>query len=182
MIFGNSQPFSTFEPHDWVGKYYFIWPHSVFIAMLKFFSSFDKWELLSSCSAVASLAAGHGSRYVGSIVAQLSPWHKGLVVPLHVGPSRTREGTHVPCIGRQILNHWTTREVQYNVFTAALPKWSECSIPGGTAVKNPPADAGDTKDAGSIPGLGSSPGDGIGNPLQYSRLENSMDRGKPGRL
>ena len=41
-------------------------------------------------------------------------------------------------------------------------------------VKNPPANAGD---AGSIPGLGTSPGEGNGYPLQYSCLENPMDRG-----
>ena len=44
-------------------------------------------------------------------------------------------------------------------------------------VKNPPANAGDVKDVGSIPGLGRSPGGGSGNPLQYSSLENPMDRG-----
>ena len=44
-------------------------------------------------------------------------------------------------------------------------------------VKNPPANAGDIKDTGSIPGLGRSPRGGNGNPLQYSCLENSMDRG-----
>ena len=43
-------------------------------------------------------------------------------------------------------------------------------------VKNPPANAGDTGDMGSIPGLGRSPGGGHGNPLQYSCLENPMDR------
>ena len=37
--------------------------------------------------------------------------------------------------------------------------------------------AGDIRDVGSIPGLGHSPGGGRGNPLQYSGLENSMDRG-----
>ena len=46
-----------------------------------------------------------------------------------------------------------------------------------TVVKNPPANAGDVKDAGSIPGSGRSPGGGHGNPLQYSCLENPMDRG-----
>ena len=44
-------------------------------------------------------------------------------------------------------------------------------------VKNPPANAGDIRDTGSIPGLGRSPGRGHGNPLQYSCLENPMDRG-----
>ena len=45
------------------------------------------------------------------------------------------------------------------------------------AVKNPPANSGDIRDMGSIPGLGRSPGEGHGNPLQYSCLENLMDRG-----
>ena len=44
-------------------------------------------------------------------------------------------------------------------------------------VKNLPADAGDPRGLGLIPGLGRSPGGGHGNPLQYSCLENSMDRG-----
>ena len=43
-------------------------------------------------------------------------------------------------------------------------------------VKNPPANAGDVE-VGSIPGLGRSPGEGHGNPLQYSILENPVDRG-----
>ena len=44
-------------------------------------------------------------------------------------------------------------------------------------VKNPPTNAGDTRDMGSISGLGRSPGGGHGNPLQYSCLENPIDRG-----
>jgi len=47
---------------------------------------------------------------------------------------------------------------------------------GGAVVKNPPASAGDVRHMGSVPGLGTSPGKGIGNPLQYSCLENSMDK------
>ena len=47
-------------------------------------------------------------------------------------------------------------------------------FPYGSAVKNPPANAGDV---GSIPGWGRSPGEGNGNSPQYSCLENSMDRG-----
>ena len=43
-------------------------------------------------------------------------------------------------------------------------------------VKNPPANAGDVREAGSIPGLGRSSGEGNGNPLQYSCLGNPMDR------
>ena len=52
--------------------------------------------------------------------------------------------------------------------------WYPMGFPSGTAVKNPPANAGDT---GLIPGSGRSPGEGNGNPFQYSCLENSMDRG-----
>ena len=44
-------------------------------------------------------------------------------------------------------------------------------------VKNPPANAGDLRDSGSTPGSGRSPGGGHRNPLQYSCLENPMDRG-----
>ena len=50
-------------------------------------------------------------------------------------------------------------------------------FPGGTVVKNPPANAGDTRDAGLIPGLGRSLGEGNGKTLQCSCLGDSMDRG-----
>ena len=46
-----------------------------------------------------------------------------------------------------------------------------------TVVKNSPANAGDTRDVGSIPGLERSPGVGNGNPFQYSCLKNPMDKG-----
>ena len=52
------------------------------------------------------------------------------------------------------------------MISVRLPRW--------LMVKNPPARAGD---AGSIPGSGRSPGEGNGNPLQYSSLGNPMDRG-----
>ena len=51
------------------------------------------------------------------------------------------------------------------------------SVPGGAVVKNLPASAGDATDTGSIPGSGRCPGGGTGNPLQYSCLESSKDRG-----
>ena len=47
-------------------------------------------------------------------------------------------------------------------------------LPGGSVVKNPPANVGDMS---SIPVFGRSLGEGNGNPLQYSYLENPMDRG-----
>ena len=59
--------------------------------------------------------------------------------------------------------------------------WTFASIWASQVVlvvkKNPPANAGDARDTGSIPGSGRSPGEGDGNPLQDTCLENSMDRG-----
>ena len=51
------------------------------------------------------------------------------------------------------------------------------SFPGGSVVKILPASAGDIGDLGSIPEVGRTPAGGNGNPLQYSCLENSTDRG-----
>ena len=50
-------------------------------------------------------------------------------------------------------------------------------FPGGSVVKYPPANAGDAGDSGLMPGSGRSPGEGNGNPLQYSCLGNPMNRG-----
>ena len=47
-------------------------------------------------------------------------------------------------------------------------------------IKNPPVNAGDIKDVNSVPGLGRSPGRGNDNPLQYSCLENPMDKAASG--
>ena len=64
------------------------------------------------------------------------------------------------------------------MFTAALSTVAKTWAPQVVlVVKNPHASAGDIRDADSIPPLGRSPGGGRGNPLQYSYLENSMDRG-----
>ena len=51
-----------------------------------------------------------------------------------------------------------------------LPKFAQS---GGAVVRNLPANAGDAADVGSIPGSGRSPGEGNGNPLQYSCLEEA---------
>ena len=59
------------------------------------------------------------------------------------------------------------------MFQCHSPKSSH-PLPGGSEDKASACNAGDL---GSIPGLGRSPGEGIGNPLQYSCLENPMDRG-----
>ena len=55
------------------------------------------------------ISVTHGLSSCGTQAQQL--WHTGLVAPQHVGSSRTRDRARVPCIGRWILNHCTTREV-----------------------------------------------------------------------
>ena len=72
---------------------------------------------------------------------------------------------------------WETTPIYNKRTTTPLPINSKMS---SYVVNNPPANAGDarnTRDIGLTPGLGRSPGEGHGNPLQYSCLENSMDRG-----
>ena len=66
--------------------------------------------LISSCGVQASHCAGF------SCCGALAPGHTGLVAPWHVGSSWTGDQTHVPCISRWILNHWTTGEVLIHVF------------------------------------------------------------------
>ena len=55
---------------------------------------------------------------VGSRAQAQKLWHTGPVAPQHVGSSQTRARTHVPCIGRQTLNHCATREVPRSYFKA----------------------------------------------------------------
>ena len=55
--------------------------------------------------------------------------------------------------------------------------YSLLGFPRGSVVKNLPANRGDIRDVGSVPGSGRSPGGGHGNPLQFSCLGNPMDRG-----
>ena len=68
-------------------------------------------------------------------------------------------------------------EVAQSCPTCSSSSNNYIGFPGGSAVKNPSANARDIRDEGWMPGLGRSPGGGNGNPLQYSCLENSMDRG-----
>ena len=77
------------------------------------FSSCDEQRLLSSCGAWASHCSGFsrgawalGHKYWAQYLCPTS-----LVASRHTGPSWTRDQTYVTWIGRQILNHWTTREV-----------------------------------------------------------------------
>ena len=74
-------------------------------------------------------------------------WHMGLVASQHVASSWTRDRIQVSCTGRQILCHFPH---------SSDGKESACNA----------------EDLGSIPGSGRFPGEGNGNPLQYSCLEN----------
>ena len=73
-----------------------------------------------------SLVAGHGPLILGAspaaqaLGAQASVARRpALVAPRHAGPSESRGCDCVPCVGRQILNHWTTRNVPYVAFFLA---------------------------------------------------------------
>ena len=63
------------------------------------------------------------------------------------------------------------------IFIVVQQKWG---FPGGLEVKNPPANEGDLRGMGSVPGSGRSPGGGQGNSLRCSCLESPMDRGPGG--
>ena len=75
---------------------------------------------------------------------------------------------------------WMIRSELF-VVNLKSPIGTSRSFPGGSVVKNPPANLGDIRDVGSIPESGRSPGEGNGNPLQCSCLENPWTE-KPGRL
>ena len=73
--------------------------------------------------------------------------------------------------------HWLIfKRAKYEFSFQCLQVYFVLRFPGGTRVKNPPANAADVRDIGSTPGSGRSSGGGHGNPPQYSRLENPTNR------
>ena len=88
-------------------------------------------------------------------------------VPTSQGPHRDPSDSHV-LMPEILLPEIHPQEISLNMLKTQLP--------GGSVVKHQPATAGEAGDVGSIPGSGRSPGEGHGTPLQYSCLENSMDR------
>ena len=80
-------------------------------------------------------------------------------------------GTYMQRASSVLLDIMCVQEVRI-----ASAQGSERGFPRGAVVKNPPANVGDTRKVGSIPGSERSPGVGNGNPFQYSCLENHMDR------
>ena len=105
-------------------KIIYMWLHWVVVAVWTS-SSCGQWGLFFTVvcgllTAVASLIAGHGLygtwaqqlQLVGSRAWVKQLWPMGLAAcSMWDSSSQTKDGTHVPCIGRWILNHWTTREV-----------------------------------------------------------------------
>ena len=85
---------------------------------------------------------------------------------------QTSLGTYMQRASSVLLDVMCVQEVRI-----ASAQGSERDFPCGAVVKNPPANVGDTRKVGSIPGSERSPGVGNGNPFQYSCLENPMDRG-----
>jgi len=79
-------------------------------------------------------------------------------------------GTHTSCISRQVLHH--QHHLRSLIYLFKELAWASLV---SQMVKNPPANAGHPC---SIHGWGRSSGEGNGNPLQYSCLENSMDKGR----
>ena len=75
-----------------------------------------------------------------------------------------------------VLSSYCTNSGGRVIWYSGLNRLNQWPSQVALVVKKPPANAGDTRDAGLIPGLGRFPGGGHGNPLQYSCLENPMDR------
>ena len=97
--------------HHYYFKSLFFWLCWVFIAGPGF-TELQQAGVTLHCGAWASHCGGfscYGARALATWAWQL--WFVGLVASGHVASSQTRDRTSVPCIGRQILNHWTTREV-----------------------------------------------------------------------
>ena len=119
--------------------------------------------------------------------------HKGTVVSLTTLRNRTQKSILFSLLCRFVLLPWSAHNTSLfqhlcsstEPWPLSIPElrhgmWKAkivLGFPGGSVVKNPPANAGDVRDTGSIPESGKSPGGGHGNSLQYSCLENPMDRG-----
>ena len=114
----------------------------------------------------------------------LSPFYVLVFWPRGTGDlgSPSRDRTFTPCAGRQSVNHWTTREVQWIPMKIVFMSESLYSLllvipscfPGGSDGKE---SACQCRRPGLDPWVGKIPGEGKGYPLQCSCLENPMDRG-----
>ena len=76
-----------------------------------------------------------------------------------------------------LYSPWGRKELDTTERLSLHFTYCSWAFPGGASGKEPSCQCRRPKDAASVPGSGRSPGEGHGNPLQYSRLENPMDRG-----
>ena len=89
---------------------------------------------------------------------------------------KSQAAPDIPCCRINFSNYLHTSDSENNYFPSDT--WAS---PVAQLLKNPPANAGDTSDVGSIPGLGRYPGEGNGNPLQYPEgKESTCNVGGPG--
>ena len=102
---------------------YYFWPRWVFF-LCWLFCRCAKCGLPSSCHAQASDGGGfscRGAQALGVQARQL--WHTGPAPPWHVGSSRSRDCTQLPCIGRRILNRWTPTREAPGIGFEVKPNW-----------------------------------------------------------
>ena len=130
-----------------------------------------------SDSATPWTVASPGSSVHGIVQARIL---ERVAMPSSRGSSPPKDGTQVSCVGRWILYYRITREAP---ISSSTPHWSFAVnlISGGASqmvlvVKTLPANAGDVRDAGSIPGSGRSPGGGHGSALQCACLGESREQ------
>ena len=123
--------------------------------------------------------------FVKRVIGLKSSYHKEKILQLQVvmNVNQTYCGDHLTIYTK--WNHYcihlklTMLHVNYITIFRVVKK--RIGFPGGSVVKIPPNNLGNTGDVSSIPGLGRSPGGGNGNPLQYSCLEIPWTE-KPGGL
>ena len=153
--------------------------------------------LLAHCTVISSPRAGHALRLCQLARAttagneqMLSPWPLLTTATWKILP-RGREGVSLvaqwwrTCLPMQETWVWplgwegplAKEMTTHSSIRAWRIPWTEEPAQVVLVVKKLPANAGDVKDTGSIPGSERSPGEGNGNPLQYSCLENYTDKG-----
>ena len=121
-------------------------------------------------------AAVHG-------VAEGQTWLGDLTFTFHFHALEKETATHSSVLAWRIPGTGEPGGLPSMRLPSVRHNWSDLAVAAGPShwvalvVKNLPANAGDIRDAGLIPGLGRFPGEGNGYPLQYSCLENPMDRG-----
>ena len=114
----------SYAPSSQILLYFFrLW--WVFTDALVYFTC-GKWELCAGVPLCGGVSQNIDSRNAG--FSTCSMWVqklgcRGLVTPWHVESLQTRDWTHVPCIGRWILNHWVTREFPPKYFKSPLIQW-----------------------------------------------------------